>query len=299
MKKKSEIGPRPVCRVCGSAKWTPLYKGRVRMGKFGSLSAQERTVWKCLSCSAGFLEQGLADYESAAYRKMVENDDSPAGYYRMHDQEQLERISRLGTGDLRGKVIADIGCGAGSFLDLVKGFAGTTLAVEPARSYYAELKKKEHVHFPYCKDALRSWKGKADLAVCFTVIEHVADPLLFLKEIRALLKPNGELLLSTPNADAWLLDFIPDFYNPFFYRHVHQWYFNGKSIRILGKKAGFRSVKISYMQKFDISNALLWIRDRKPTGLGRYQVLSELDGAYRSLLEKSGRADYIYARFTK
>jgi len=35
------------------------------------------------------------------------------------------------------------------------------------------------------------------------VIEHVADPAMFLKALAARVAPNGLLILSTPNATGW------------------------------------------------------------------------------------------------
>ncbi|HCL64868.1 MAG TPA: hypothetical protein DIC56_08540 [Rhizobium sp.] len=44
-----------------------------------------------------------------------------------------------------------------------------------------------------------TWHGKFDAVMSHFVIEHVADPVAFLKNIRALLKSEGRLLLSLPN----------------------------------------------------------------------------------------------------
>lgn len=41
-----------------------------------------------------------------------------------------------------------------------------------------------------------------DLVVIYHVIEHVADPLALLKEIRRILKPDGWLILGTPDFDS-------------------------------------------------------------------------------------------------
>jgi len=44
---------------------------------------------------------------------------------------------------------------------------------------------------------------------------------------------------------------------------------------------------------------VLWLRDRRPTGLGALPILGEGDAVYRALLESSGRADYLYAAARK
>jgi 2-polyprenyl-3-methyl-5-hydroxy-6-metoxy-1,4-benzoquinol methylase len=45
--------------------------------------------------------------------------------------------------------------------------------------------------------------GIADVVLCADVIEHVIEPRYLLKEAQRLLKPNGVLLLSTPNLAYW------------------------------------------------------------------------------------------------
>jgi len=135
-----------------------------------------------------------------------------------------------------------------------------------------------------------------DRAVCFSVVEHVDDPLALLRDIRDLVRPGGELLLSTPNREDWLLELLPAEYGAFFYRKVHFWYFNAASLAELVRRAGFVDVAVSHAHRFDVSNAALWLRDRRPTGLGKLSVPSAADEVFRALLQASGRSDYLYCR---
>jgi 2-polyprenyl-3-methyl-5-hydroxy-6-metoxy-1,4-benzoquinol methylase len=254
-------------------------------------------VWKCEECQVGFLDVKPLEYESRDYREMVDGSGSADDYYGVHDKEQAVKLSIMGTNELRGKVIADIGCGAGSFLDLVGNYARETLAVEPCLEYHQELKRKGHTVYSYTSDALEDHRDSVDIAVSFAVIEHVSDPILFLQEIKKLLKPKGFLLLSTPNYDDWLIDFLPGVYDRFFFRQAHIWYFNGQALETLGKYAGFASVELCYEHRFDLSNGLLWIRDGRPTGNAKEPILSCIDGQFKKALEDQGRSDFIYAWF--
>ena len=114
-----------------------------------------------------------------------------------------------------------------------------------------------------------------------------------------MLKPGGRLLLSTPNADDWLIAMLPGVYDRFFYRKAHRWYFNGESLSALAGNAGFEVAELRYKQRFDISNALHWLRDGRPTGLGRTPALAALDSHYVQHLEETGRADFLYAELRK
>ncbi len=283
------------CCICGSTAWTAHYTGPVRIGKFGSLSAHPHTVWRCGECGAATLEGATVDYESDEYRKLVDGSAGPAAFYQTHDAEQAHKLLLVGTDRLRGRVVADLGCGAGSFLDLVKGSAAAVVAVEPTQSFHPELRRKGYPVFAYGSQVAPEWLGKVDVAVCFSVVEHVEDPLALFSEIRALLAPGGRALVSTPNRADWLLDLLPQDYAPFFYRQVHRWYFDAPSLIRLGEAAGFSAVRPFHVHRFDVANFFLWLRDRRPSGMGKFPVPPALEAAFAPALEQSGKADYLYA----
>jgi SAM-dependent methyltransferase len=287
--------PSTTCTICAAADWLPHYTGPVRTGKFGRISPQAHTIWSCGGCGVAWLPEAISDYESDDYRKLVDGAAGPEAYYEAHDREQAEKVRLVGTAGLRGSTVADVGCGAGSFLDLVRGFASETIAIEPTKSYHQALRAKGHHVFAYGVDAASEWRGRVDLAACFSVVEHVEDPLALLTEIRALLRPGGRALISTPNRADWLLELLPEDYPRFFYRQVHRWYFDAPSLVRLAQAAGFRKAQPFHVHRFDLSNFLLWLRDRRPTGLGKVAVPPALASALAPALEQGGRADYLYA----
>jgi len=284
----------PACKICGSVDQAVLYHGLVRAGRFGQFNAQPQTVWRCGGCGSGYLPAQMVNYESAEYRTLVDGSDAPEDFYRLHDGEQADKLRMLGTGNLRNTVLMDVGCGAGSFLDLVKGFCQTTIGVEPTPSLREAIVKKGRMAFPYCHEVPDIWKGQVDVAVSFSVIEHLEDPLGLLKDIRRLLKPGGRLLISTPNRKDWLLELLPDEYARFFYRTVHTWYFDAEALSKLVYLAGFVEPSVSYVHRYDMSNAVLWLRDKRPTGLGALKVGALENALFSSMLEATGRADYLY-----
>lgn len=302
---KAEVAPKTAteqpapagCGICGTDSWEPLFSGHIRMGRFGSLTPDARTVLRCGGCGVGFLPQNSSvGYDSAEYRELVDGSASPDRFYQLHDAEQAEKLRVLGVERLRNQVVADIGCGAGSFLDLAQGIASTTLGIEPMPGFHSVLQAKGHRVYSYCADATREWQGRVDVAACFSVIEHVADPVSLLGDIRRLLRPGGGLLLSTPNLDDWMLELLPEDYGAFFYRTVHTWYFDAGSLRALASAAGFAECAVEYVHRFDLSNALLWLRDRRPSGQAAVAVAPPVDAAFCRWLESAGRADYMYAR---
>lgn len=288
------------CAICGHKDLQPLYHGAIRMGRFGTRSAQEHTVWKCSSCQSAFLPASLgqdaAYYESEDYRKEVNESSEVSDYFRMHDGEQAANLAVTGTACFRDKVVADIGCGGGSFLDGIKGHARTAIAIEPSRVFRDSLSKRGYAVFPYAQEALREFRGKVDVVTSFSVLEHVQDPLGFLRDARELLAPGGSAIISTPNADDALLEALPEAYPAFFFRKAHLWYFNPKSLENLLERAGFDQIRIIPRQRFGLSNFLGWLRSRAPQGEKRSGfVTGAMDAAWKSELERTLRCDYLFA----
>jgi len=289
------------CLICGTDKLEGFYKGPIRMGSFGKQSNFEAEITQCSQCGARHLPPLMGNleeyYRDGAYRADLDQGNTITKYFELTDDDQPHKLELLGMHEVRGKVVADIGAGAGPFLDLVKGFAIKTIAVEPNRAYHDSLKERGHLVYGSTTEMLTDWAGKVDIAVTFSVVEHVEKPREFLTEIRQSLKADGKVLISTPNADDFMLEICPD-YVPFYYRKVHLWYFTANALTELSRLSGFSQCRVIYQHRFDISNALLWLRDSRPSGLGKIKVSADLNSSWRNFLEASGRSDYLYAVLT-
>lgn len=287
------------CQICGMNDWANHYVGPIRYGKFESKQFRNGVIKRCGTCSAARLENEIVDYESSHYRDLVDGTSQVADYRKLHDASQLEHLRLLGTEGLYGSKVVDIGCGAGRFLDLIKGFTSApTLGIEPAMQYREHLQTNGHEVFGSTAEA-SSWHGMANIATCFSTIEHVEDPLILMRNAWDILQPGGKMVVTTPNRNDILLDLIPEDYGSFFYRYVHQWYFDLNSLEELCQRAGFLVSKVSTFHRFDISNLLVWLRDRRPGGMNRINISPILDAAYRAALVQNGQADYLVAYITK
>jgi 2-polyprenyl-3-methyl-5-hydroxy-6-metoxy-1,4-benzoquinol methylase len=274
------------------------FGGPVRDGTFGR--TRPGIVHRCRNCGVEFLppvQENLEEfYKSEAYRAEVGESSGAGEFFALHDDEQLDKMSFLHGLGLRGAVVADVGSGAGSFLDAVAGFAGTTIGIEPAVSYHDSLKERGHEVFSSTSAALEKWRGKVKIAVCFSVIEHVEHPVQFLAEIRELLADDGVLLLSTPNKSDILMSLGGDTYRSFFYRSVHIHYFDAASLAFAAQKSGFASCKTSHHHRFNFANFTGWLREGRPTrNTGGTPLGEEFDAHWKNTLESRGAADYLYA----
>jgi len=108
----------------------------------------------------------------------------------------------------KDKLVVDLACGEGygsaylsSAAREVVGIDLDPEAVTHAQSMYAE---RPNLRFECC-DATRTGlpDGVFDVAVSFETIEHVAQQAEMIAEIRRVLKPDGVLVISSPNRPVY------------------------------------------------------------------------------------------------
>lgn len=287
----------PRCPICGSEHWTVIHRGPVRDGGFGS--TRDGEVARCGGCGADRLAESLClpdvAYSTEAYRNHLGQGHDIQKHYRAHDEFARFTLETLWPRSLRGKVVADIGCGGGSLLDHMSGLPGEMLAIDPDPGFAESLRARGYRWMPDTSTAAASHAGRVDVAFSIQVIEHVSDPRSFLAGIRPLLSPDGVLVLSTPNRADILMDLLPDDFPAFFYRTQHRWCFDAAALARCAEAAGFAAVETRHVHRYGIANALLWLRDRRPSGRTPLPPLDAgLDGHWRSWLEATGRADCLY-----
>jgi len=107
---------------------------------------------------------------------------------------------------LSGKTALDVGCGAGLLTEplarlgaKVTGIDATPGVIDVARDHASAM----GLAIDYRAGDIQELAGHFDLITCMEVIEHVADPALFVKALARRLAPGGLLVLSTPNATGW------------------------------------------------------------------------------------------------
>lgn len=103
---------------------------------------------------------------------------------------------------LPGSVVIDVGCGIGYGARILAEAGMNVYAVDVDRetiAYACEHYAHERIQFVAC-DVAGLDLGTADAAVCFEMIEHVADPLSMLRQLRATVP---KLLCSVPNEEVF------------------------------------------------------------------------------------------------
>jgi 2-polyprenyl-3-methyl-5-hydroxy-6-metoxy-1,4-benzoquinol methylase len=98
-----------------------------------------------------------------------------------------------------GAEILDFGCGQGAFSARL---ADAGMSVDACDINVGQVKAnvRRKIRLDLDKDDTRdSVTGKYDMVIALEIIEHLHNPWKYVLDCRSLLKPNGIIVLSTPN----------------------------------------------------------------------------------------------------
>lgn len=124
------------------------------------------------------------------------------GYYEDAKWEHDTVVARIP----RGASVLDVGCGAGAFLVKAKARTQDVTGVELTHTSAERARKAGISVFEL---PVGEVDRKYDVVTSFQVLEHIADPLPFLTDCLAALKPGGQLIIAVPN-NAGFLRFFPE-----------------------------------------------------------------------------------------
>lgn len=123
---------------------------------------------------------------------------------------------------VKGKRVADIGCGSGygtvhlaKFAESATGVDYSAETLENSRKEYAHVKNLDFIHCKVPPIALPD--ASMDVVTAFQFIEHIHDRVEFIREVKRILKPGGTFICTTVNAKMSLAR------NPF---HVYEYSFD-------------------------------------------------------------------------
>ena len=186
----------PACPVCGES------GGRLVWVK------DDLAMMQCSEC--GLM---MASPRFATFRRFVLTQ-----FWGWKDIRDIARCSRLlGRDNLRdnilpkletlkangfhgkGMSLIDVGCGPGAFLKAARESGFEVLGLEPAWLPTFWARRKLGLDVRAIKLELFRPARLFDVVVCLHVIEHMPDPLSAMRRMSEICKPDGIILLATPN----------------------------------------------------------------------------------------------------
>lgn len=133
--------------------------------------------------------------------------------------------------------VLDIGCNDGSFLNAWGGTGVTTYGVDPAENLYPISSKNHSVHCGFFTG--NEFNSKLfDVITCMNAFAHNSDQLELMKNIRRRMHEDSLLFCTTSQANMILNGEFDTIY------HEHLSFYNIKSARALGDRAGLNLIDV-------------------------------------------------------
>jgi 2-polyprenyl-3-methyl-5-hydroxy-6-metoxy-1,4-benzoquinol methylase len=132
--------------------------------------------------------------------------DSDSGYVPFNPRPHRSHERLLAMVGRAGRVL-DVGCSSGYLAERLQARGNVVVGIdldEQAAEHARRFCEAVHVGDVETMD-LPFEPATFDAVLCGDVIEHLRDPRRFLQRIRPLLKPDGRLVLSTPNVANWAM----------------------------------------------------------------------------------------------
>lgn len=152
------------------------------------------------------------------------------GYFDWHEQPGYYRdVTRHFAPSAK---LLDVGCGSAWLAEHFADYTGIDASADAVAA--AAAKGRTIVHGS-ADDPLPFDDAAFDGVVVKDVLEHVADPVALVAEVRRVLRPGGLVFASSPDAQRWVWD-----------DYTHRRPFSRKAFRLLFRDGGFDVERVGY-----------------------------------------------------
>ncbi|WP_025717657.1 bifunctional glycosyltransferase/class I SAM-dependent methyltransferase [Paenibacillus sp. 1-18] len=250
--KGAELGMK--CKLCGSS-------------DTGVFHRYERfTLMGCGSCGLVFRndvdriqpEELIAEIYNVNWVAM--RDSAAASTYGDHALFGLMLLEMFSPG--KGRLL-EIGSGTGEFIHAALQSGWNAVGIEPSIDSRAYAKDKYDVDLipGYWngeieedaqtqeineaqnneEDTDLSLSHQYEAVACWHVLEHIADPIAFLTDLREQLQPDGTLYMTVPNKNSFTNEAYGA-YSPLFTEEDHLYHYSEHTLTLLLAKSGLRPI---------------------------------------------------------
>jgi 2-polyprenyl-3-methyl-5-hydroxy-6-metoxy-1,4-benzoquinol methylase len=241
------------CLLCGNEKLKKVFAPALANGGI---------LCRCRSCGLLQMSPMPTDEEIVAYYQKYDVLGVHDPYYREAWQSEIgdtpeareakNRLRFIGPCLFTGAHLLDVGSGSGLFMRLANEAGLASEGVE--LNSEAAVQSAKHFNLKVKAGSIDAAEGEYDALSLWDILEHVNDPIGFIKKCATHVKTNGWLFIETPN-EAALLDRIVNFFrrvgikslaNTFYGMH-HLVLFRPATLNKLLEENGFVIEKISFV----------------------------------------------------
>lgn len=174
----------------------PLFQNKTYLSAEEAKSADKGVIHLYFCEKCGFIWNHSFEPSRLTYDSDYQNEQSHSKVFMDH----LESVKKIIEENIpAGSNIVEIGCGKGTFLEILRNTGRYNICgYDPAYEGESEYVKK-------CYYPPKGEYAKADLFVMRHVIEHVPDPLNFLKNISIANENSGKIYIEVPDI-GWIFN---------------------------------------------------------------------------------------------
>ncbi|MBF0298287.1 MAG: class I SAM-dependent methyltransferase [Oligoflexia bacterium] len=230
-------------------------------------------VYRCKSCDLLYLFPMMSDAATQRLYNHYTNyvfmrglgDETPLQTFVRRKPLAATRLERLKCFLDSNKAVLEVGGGCGNVIGEIKRqkLASCSVIVEICHEQL-EFAKKEYDLETYLSLSDIQEKKSFDFIFLFHVLEHINEPIAFLKNIYQLLKNDGLVFFEVPSSSDPLISLYNiDSFKDFYFQVQHPYVYSEKSLRQLVDSSEFSIVEFRYHQRYSFLNHLKWLNGEK------------------------------------
>jgi SAM-dependent methyltransferase len=254
-------------------------------------------VRECDSCGLVTHEQDLrnmVDYKKESMHTWSTATEAILPVPEMDATRRLRLLMNL-TRDFHRASVMDFGSGRGEMMDILSD-KFNVYGLEPEEFARTASRNRGLTVFEGIEDALNS-NLTFDVVTMFHVVEHLYEPSREIKNIHKVLRPDGFLVIETPNSDDALITLFDSIkFMDFTYWSHHPMLHSHISLQALVERCGFKVLENSGTQRYGLANHLYWLSHGKPGGHDIFSNIfsPEAEIYYARDLEAKQKSDTIW-----
>ena len=271
----------------------------------GYVSGTEFRIHSCNECGVAFADPRVADRR--VYEAIYADAGRIPGYMRYQRYarlvadaaDPLEALSdaedvywavaqalKQRTTTAEPMQVLEVGSGLGylTYALARRGYRATGIDISRVAVDSAAARFGDHfIHADVAEYAERHAR-QFDAVIACELLEHVVDPIEFIRTALALVGPSGQLIVTTPNRTLfdpdvlWETDLPP----------VHFWWYTEESIRVMAASVGARAEFVNFSEYQDVSP--LFIPNEWPSAVPTRQPILDETGSVARPVGVVGRA---------
>jgi 2-polyprenyl-3-methyl-5-hydroxy-6-metoxy-1,4-benzoquinol methylase len=193
----------PACPICEKHE-TKRYHSKNRAVYF-RCTACETIFQYPLPTLQEMMNYANTEYDSGVYKEYLKADGIKYDTFEYRLDKVLSVLKQKNHSEISPRIL-DVGCSNGRFIEVARnrGLDAWGLEFSESAITAAAPEVKSRIYQGDANDIMSLDVGKFDVVTAFDLIEHLFDPITFLKNLRYILAEDGLIVFTTPDSSSFI-----------------------------------------------------------------------------------------------